>query len=123
MMSQEALGKLCEKFEDCGSVSFANIDTGIVMLTYSQTGQKRDVFMALCKEAADLIGNNKHGSICSEGIVPKAIIRSLKHSKIFLRHPTIPTDVLCCICSPTIDADAFCTHALETLVEISQAED
>jgi len=122
-MSQPDLDALCEANPDCLLASFADADTGVVMLSNSTCKHKRDYLMSLCKEATILLGKTASTALLSQHLSNFAVLRDHAKTKVFLRNPSATNDILLCVCRPDIDIMDFREKALETLMKISRKGD
>lgn len=119
-MSQEKLDELCEEQPDCQSVLFADIATGVALISDSGATHNRSFQSTLCAEAERMLGNQKRNALFCDGTAIQAFVKKADEVRIFLRNPEAQSDALCCICAPSVDIDAFMRAAHKTLAEISE---
>ena len=117
-MVVDELDALREKYEGCSAIAFADLSTKMILVTDSGSNLRREALDALCAEAALLLGANGAPAL---GDQPsgKASVATTAQLRVFLRADQEPNDVLCCICGPKMDADAFVADACACLDRIS----
>lgn len=110
-MVQTALNALCDQFDGCDTVAFADLSTRMVLVTNSQTPESQDTLNALCQEADQLLqGGNQ------------ALVGTSTQLRLFVRATAEPSDALCCVCDISTDVAAL-LPALQTCLEgISSGE-
>lgn len=109
-MQTQDLDSLVEKHPDCIIAAYADIGTGITLLTNSVRAFPREALDEMCVEAALTLGivdaPPLGSATCTEAI--KAA-KSALH--VYLRAPDDPTDALICLCRPTISLALFLEDA------------
>ena len=118
-MRTEDLDRLIEKHPDCIFAAYADIDTGVTLLTNSGDAFPREALDELCIEAALSLGMPDAPPIgmntCNTAI--KADDSTLF---IYLRAQDEPADALICICQNTIAVDSFLEEARLCLADEGQ---
>ncbi|EBA13758.1 hypothetical protein [Roseobacter sp. CCS2] len=120
-MVVDELDALRERFEGCTALAFADLSTKMILVTDSNSNLRREALDVLCAEAALLLGANGTPAL-GEQPSDRAAVASASQLRVFLRSEQEPNDVLCCICLPNLDADAFVTDAAACLDRISGGE-
>jgi len=117
-MVVDDLDALQSKFPSCETVAFADLSTQMVLVTNTDSNQRRETLNMLCAEAAVALGSNKRPAF---GDTPSsaAFIATKDQLRIFLRAPDEPADVLCCVCKPDVDVASFLSDARPCLEKIS----
>jgi len=120
-MVVDELDALREKYEGCTALAFADLSTKMILVTDSGSNLRREALDALCAEAAVLLGANGKPALADRpgDMASVAVTGQLR---VFLRAAQEPNDVLCCICGPGMDADAFVADANACLNVISGGE-
>ncbi len=120
-MVVDELDALREKYEGCAALAFADLSTKMILVTDSGSNLRREALDALCAEAALLLGANGKPALADKPS-DLASVASTTQLRVFLRAEQEPNDVLCCICGPKMDADAFVADACACLDRISSGE-
>jgi len=117
-MVVDDLDALQGKFAGCETVAFADLSTQMILVTNTDSSQRRESLDLLCAEAALALGSNKKQAF---GDTPSsaAFIATKDQLRIFLRAPDEPADVLCCVCKPDVDVASFLSDARPCLEKIS----
>lgn len=115
-MQTEDLDRLTEKHPDCIIAAYADIGTGITLLTNSDKTFPREALDELCVEAALTLGTPDAPPLgalpCTEAVKadPTAIF-------VYMRAPQEDTDALICMCRPTIALAPFMDDARACLAD------
>ncbi|MFA8440902.1 hypothetical protein [Yoonia sp.] len=117
----DELDALRDKYEGCAALAFADLSTKMILVTDSGSNLRREALDALCAEAALLLGANGKPALADKP-GDLASVASTAQLRVFLRAQSEPNDVLCCICGPKMDADAFVADACACLDRISSGE-
>lgn len=117
-MVVDELDALREKYEGCTALAFADLSTKMILVTDSGSNLRREALDVLCAEAALLLGANGEPALADQPC-DKAFVATTSQLRVFLRAEQEPNDVLCCICGPKMDADAFVADAFACLDRIS----
>lgn len=91
-MVQNALNALCDQFDGCETLAYADLSTRMVLVTNTKTPESQDTLNALCQEANLLL---EKGNCAMSGTVGQL--------HLFVRATNEPSDALCCICSGEAD--------------------
>ena len=117
-MVGDELDALRGKYEGCTAIAFADLSTKMILVTDSESNLPREALDSLCAEAALLLGA-KGKPVLADSPVDIASVAIAGQLRVFLRSEQEPNDVLCCICGPVMDADAFVADAQVCLSVIS----
>ncbi len=117
-MVVEDLDALHGKFAGCDTLAFADLSTQMILVTNSDTAYRREALDKLCAEAALALGTKKKRGL-GDTASDTAFIATKDELRIFLRAPTEPADVLCCVCKPDVDIPSFLSDARPCLEKIS----
>lgn len=109
-MVQEVLDAVCETFDSCETLAYADLSTRLVLATNSETDQRRDALNALCAQAEVVL---EGGNI--------SVIATASGFRLFLRDHSEPMDGLICLCGLQTDMAKFIPVAQQCLSEISNA--
>ncbi len=120
-MVVDELDALRKKYEGCTALAFADLSTKMILVTDSGSNLRREALDALCAEAALLLSAGGE-PVLADRPSHKAYVASAAQLRVFLRSDHEPNDVLCCICSPKMDADAFTADACACLDRISSGQ-
>lgn len=105
-MQAELLDTLAEQFPDCIIAAYADITTGITLLTRGSFDAPREALNELCAEAALTLGSVEAPALGSQ-TCPVAI-KAVDHAVfVYMRSAEDPGDALLCMCRPEIDLGAF----------------
>ena len=110
-MVQEALNALCDKFDGCETLAYADLSTRMVLVTNSKTPESQDTLNALCQEADLLL---KSGDCAISG--------SAGQMHLFVRATKEPSDALCCKCTAGTDFAGLIPALQSCLDSISDGE-
>ena len=120
-MVVDELDALRERYEDCTALAFADLSTKMILVADSGSNLRREALDALCAEAALLLGANGKPALADKSSDLASVVTS-GQLRVFLRAEQEPNDVLCCVCGPMMDSDAFVADALACLNVISGGE-
>ncbi|MGB3147870.1 MAG: hypothetical protein WBA91_08960 [Paracoccaceae bacterium] len=112
------LDALKERFPACETLAFADLSTGMVLVTNSDTPLERRGLDQLCGEAELLLGGAGSRPL-GEKPAAMALVSSQDRVRLFLRAGQEPNDALCCVVTPELDLAAFLPAADATLQKIS----
>ena len=109
-MQTDVLDGLAKKHPDCIIAAYADIGTGIALVTNSGKTFPREALDELCVEAALTLGTKDAPPL---GAIPSDEAIKIDDTALFvyLRAPDEPTDALICMCRPTIALDDFLNDA------------
>ncbi|MFT6074469.1 MAG: hypothetical protein ACJAZ1_001385 [Yoonia sp.] len=117
-MVVDKLDKLRKTSTSCQTIAFADLSTQMILVTDSQSTLPREALDTLCKQAASVLGVNGKVAL---GARPSrmALVAEDTSVRFFLRASDEPNDVLCCVCTPSVDLAKFVADATECLNRIS----
>lgn len=117
-MVVDELDALRDMFEGCNTLAFAHLSTRMILVTDSGSNLRREALDAICAEAGLLLGV---GGKLALGTQPSAtaVVANKAAVRLFIRAANEPNDVLCCICTPELDVNAFLADARSCLDRIS----
>lgn len=105
-MQAELLDKLATQFPDCIIAAYADITTGITLLTRGSFDAPREALNELCAEAALTLGSVEAPAL--GGHTCPTAVKAVDHAVfVYLRSAEDPGDALLCMCRPEIDLGAF----------------
>ncbi|MBM7067981.1 hypothetical protein [Actibacterium sp. 188UL27-1] len=117
----DELDSLRSAFPDCQTVAFADLSSRMILKTSSAQKTPQELMDRLCEEAVSIFGDiGSNLSLSDDTDAAQAVVFTSTSLKIFLRGAQEPADILCCVCSPSIDVDSFLRHAQPALDRISQ---
>lgn len=113
-MRSEDLDGLTEKYPDCIIAAYADIGTGVTLLTNSGRTFPREALDELCVEAALTLGAPDAPAL---GAIPciQAIKTDTVSVFVYLRALNNPDDALICMCRPSITLEPFLSEARAVL--------
>ncbi len=113
-MQAAQLERLIEEYPDCSLVAYADIGTGITLVSAGKSDIAREALDELCSEAALTLGKPDMPSM---GAAPSSMaIKAVEQTVfVYLRATEEPDDALLCMCRPEIDLDGFVTAARAAL--------
>jgi len=91
-MVQDALNALCDDFNGCETLAYADLSSRMVLVTNTKTPESQDTLNILCQEANLLL---EHGNSAMSGTAGQM--------HVFIRSEDEPSDALCCICTMDVD--------------------
>lgn len=109
-MRSTDLNGLIGKYPDCLVAAYADISTGVTLLTPTDSTIPREAFDELCAEAALTLGTGDTPSLGAEPC-PHAIKVDETAVFVYLRAPDEPGDALICMCRHTVPLAAFIADA------------
>jgi hypothetical protein len=117
-MVVDELDKLRKSSTSCQTIAFADLSTQMILVTDTLSTLPREALDKLCKQAASLLGANGKVAL---GARPSrmALVANDTSVRLFLRASDEPNDVLCCVCTPSVDLDKFVADATGCLNRIS----
>lgn len=116
-MIADELDALCDSFEGCRVLAFADLSTQMILVTNASASLQREALDDLCAEAACLLtgkGNPALGTTAAQS----AMVLGKTEARIFVRAASEPQDALCCICSPEADIAGLTRAAADCLDRI-----
>jgi len=116
-MVAEKLDLLQSRFAACKTIAFADISTGMVLATSTNTKLDYSELNDLCIEAGLLLGTADKSAI-GAGAVNSAIRQTPTETVVFLRSDSKPNELLLGVCAPGIDTGRFFADALVCLSTI-----
>jgi len=117
-MVVEELDALRGAFAGCETLAFADLSTRMILVTDTSANLPRETLDGLCAEAAMMLGANGKVAL-GETPSDAALVASKDAMRVFLRAASEPNDVLCCICAPELDVEAFLVDARDRLNRMS----
>lgn len=104
-MRSTDLDGLIEKHPDCLVAAYADISTGVTLLTPTGSTVPREALDELCAEAALTLGTDTPPI----GAEPSPLALKVDDTAVFvyLRAPDEPGDALICMCRHSIQVEAF----------------
>lgn len=117
-MVVDDLDALQNKFDGCETIAFADLSTQMILVTNSSTEYRRETLDQLCAEAALTLGG-RNKPMLGDQSGNAAFVTTKSQLRIFLRASQEPSDVLCCVCAPDTEIDAFLADARACLEKIS----
>ncbi|MEL7131149.1 MAG: hypothetical protein AAGK77_01925 [Pseudomonadota bacterium] len=109
-MRSTDLNGLIGAHPDCLVAAYADIGTGVTLLTSTDSTVPREALDDLCVEAALTLGPGDVPPLGAEPC-PQAIKVDATAIYIYLRAPDDPSDALICMCRPTIALSSFLKDA------------
>ncbi|MEM9797854.1 MAG: hypothetical protein AAF919_15280 [Pseudomonadota bacterium] len=119
-MVAQVLDGLTTRHGACRIVAYADLSSNLVLVTNSGVKAPREALDALCGQAADAFAKPP---IASPESCDVAIIAHGAETLIYLRHPVVQTDALCCVCGAGIDLPSFVQDARDCLGELTGPRD
>ncbi|MFP7675474.1 hypothetical protein ACG74X_19160 [Marivita sp. S0852] len=107
-MVRQALDAVCETFEGCETLAYADLSTQLVLATNGNNTQAQDGLNALCEEAALMLDGGHIG-----------IVGTQTGFRLFLRDFDEPNDGLICLCTLQTDMDGLLPAARKCLSQIA----
>lgn len=107
-MVQKALDAVCETFDGCETLAYADLSTQLVLATNEAASQTRDTLNDLCAEAK---------LILSDGYV--GVVGTSNGFRLFVRDRAEPTDGLICLCGLETDVANLLHAAQDCLARIA----
>ncbi|OED50742.1 hypothetical protein [Leisingera sp. S232] len=118
MTVSEELDALHGQFPACGTVAYADLAAGMVLVANSQSTLDRHALDKLCAQAGCLLGGD--GTPPLGAAAPDfALARETGRLLLAFKSPQQPTDALLCLAAPELDLAAFQIAAQACLVRIS----
>lgn len=108
-MQSTDLDGLIEKHPDCLTAAYADIGTGVTLLTPTGSTFPREALDELCGEAALTLG----GDTPPLGAAAAPYALKVDHNAIYVyvRAPDDPGDALICMCRHTLSVENFVADA------------
>lgn len=110
-MVQKALNAVCDTFDGCETLAYADLSTQLVLATNEAASQTRDTLNDLCAEAK-LVLDVGHIAVVGTGT----------GFRLFFRDRTEPSDCLICVCSLEADIAKLFPAAQQCLAEIASGD-
>lgn len=111
-MVQEALNAVCESFDGCETLAYADLSTQLVLATNAAAPQTREKLNALCAEAEMVLEGGHIG-----------VVGSSTGFRLFFRDVAEPTEGLICVCSLSADVAKLMPAAQKCLADIASGGD
>lgn len=117
MTVPEELDILHGTFPSCGTLAYADLAAGMVLVANSRSNLDRHALDALCAEAGCLLGD---AAAVPLGGRPAAfaLVRGPDRLLLAFRSPDQPSDALLCLAKPDLEVAAFQKEAQECLARI-----
>lgn len=107
-MVQKALDAVCESFDGCETLAYADLSTQLVLATNQTASHTRDTLNDLCAEAKLILSDGHVG-----------VVGSVTGFRLFVRDRTEPTDGLICLCTLETDVANLLPAAQACLARIA----
>ena len=117
MAIADEINKLREEYDGCTLVAFADLSSKMVLLTSSRKKIPQENLDHLCAEAA-IMFKGAAANLNRDAAPITALVVDGDHTNIYLRNEAGADDVLCCVCGPDVDLNAFLTSAQARLDQI-----
>lgn len=114
----EALDRLHTQFPACGTLAYADLASGMVLVANSQCALDRHALDALCAEAGCLLGEASSPPLGSNA-PDIALAQQAGRLLLAFRAPEQPSDALLCLADPELDLGGFRSAARDCLTAIS----
>lgn len=129
MNVQAQLDSLRQEFPACGTMAFADLASGLVLCVSASRRPPQEQLDRTCRMAQDMLDGQPGtaaGAALAEGDgggarPDLALLQTRDDLRVFLRAPDVPTDALCCICSPGVDIETLIARARAWLAGIGSA--
>lgn len=119
-MVSDELDALQNRFPECETLAYADLTTGMVLVTNSSTPLERHGLNRLSADAALLLGGADETPHLGTALPASAIVSSQDGVSLFLRAEDQPNDALLCIGRGGLDLAAFIPEAQACLKRISE---
>jgi hypothetical protein len=119
-MVSDELDALQNRFPVCETLAYADLTTGMVLVTNSNTPLERHALNRLSADAALLLGGADDTPQFGTDVPASAIVSSQGTVSFFLRAEGQPNDALLCIGRGDLDLAAFIPEAQACLKRISE---
>ncbi|MFK7752400.1 MAG: hypothetical protein AB8B51_07600 [Sedimentitalea sp.] len=113
-MQAEFLNTLTGAYPDCLIAAYADIETGVTLMTADGINVPREALDELCAEAGLTLGKPDVPALGS-GQCDLAIKHVVHGLFVFLRAPDEPGEAYLFMCQQSIDLDSFLADARSTL--------
>jgi hypothetical protein len=117
-MVVDELDALRNANQGCEMLAFADLSTQMILVTDTAANAPRETLDRLCNEAMTMLGAGRK-VVLGEEPSTAALVANSEGVRVFLRAEEEPNDVLCCVCAPELDVEAFVADARERLNRIS----
>ena len=107
-MVQKALNAVCEKFDGCETLAYADLSTKLVLATNDTAPQSRDALNELCVQATTIL-NGGHIGVVGTG----------KEFRLFLRDSQEPSEGLICVCTVSADVASILPAVQACLTDLA----
>ncbi len=107
-MVQKALNAVCDRFDGCETLAYADLSTQLVLATNAAASQPRDTLNELCAEAK---------LILKDGFV--GVVGTDSGFRLFVRDRNEPTDSLICLCTLGTDVAGLLPAVQDCLSKIA----
>lgn len=91
-MVQDSLNAVCEIFDSCTTLAYADLSTQLVLATNEGAEHTRETLNGLCAEATLILEHSFLG-----------VVGTPTGFRVFVRSPEEPTDGLICLCGLETD--------------------
>ena len=110
-MVQKALNAVCETFDGCETLAYADLSTKLVLATNDAPGQTRETLNDLCEEATVIL---------QDGFI--GVIGTSSGFRLFFRDRIEPSEGLICVCSLGTDVARLLPAAQECLATLAAGD-
>lgn len=107
-MVQKALNAICETFDGCETLAYADLSIQLVLATNETSDKTRDDLNDLCAEAMLFL---KEGNI--------GVVGTQSGFRLFFKDPDEPTEGLICLCTLGADLVTLMPAAQKCLADIA----
>lgn len=118
-MVSDELDALQARFPACETLAYADLTTGMILVTNSNTPLERNALNRLCAEASAVLGAATAPSL-GNSAAESAVVSGQDGVRLFVRAPVLPNDVLLCVGTAGLDLAAFAPEAQACLQRISE---
>ncbi len=109
-MKSEDLNNLTERHPECLLAAFADIGSGVTLLTGGSSSPPREALDEMCAEAAMTLGSADSPAFGADPC-PMAIKSADGLLFVYLRSPEEPNDALICMCNSSISLEGLMEDA------------
>jgi putative hemolysin len=117
-MQADGLEALIAQHPDCIIAAYADISTGVTLLTAGTDNVPREALNELCAEAAISLGS--HGLPPLGAETCQVAVKIVDHAVfVYVRSPADDGDALVCMCHPSVDIDPFVAAARDVIAQMA----
>lgn len=119
-MVSDELDALQSRFPDCETLAYADLTTGMVLVTNRATPLERHGLNRLCADAALVLGAAETAPPFGTSPATSAVVSDQDGVSLFLRAEGQPGDALLCVGRGGLDLATFIPEARACLQRISE---